>query len=489
MPLEALLDCVPAPAAAVEDAVSVLVGAGLLCWGEATPPPETFGTAPALSGAARLSSLVPPASGAPKAAAQEVRRSPESDLADLLAKAKALAQKPAAVSANAPAAALSEPVPPPSESPVKRSKTPGGLSAEDRSELAARFFRLEDANHYQVLDLAPDATRADIRSAYFALSKRFHPDRLFKEGHEELADQMAAVFARLTEAYDVLGRPARREAYDRSLGPARLRGAAPIPPIHRDRVASQPLPGPETPPGPASTSQHAVSGVASARSRSVSPEERRLQARQRAGARLRAAMGRPTAPPPPMGRLETKPSGSAAPSAPDSAASEAFVARKRSAVEAEGRGDSMLALALWEALASQCPGDAECAEACQRLKPKALEARILVLRGQVRRLDLDQASPEAALAWAELAEAAPEVETLRHVVGLVERHRTLAVRLIPVFDAFAIAHPKDIEAAHLLARVLLQAGLRARARKVLEQAQSLDPADKLTKDLLKVAKT
>ncbi len=479
MPLEAVRANVSAPALVVEEAVQGLVCAGLLCWSEATVRSDTQERAsPVSKSSARPRSPTP---GGPSPASlqreEARRRSPESDLADLLKKAKAMVPRAASMPSRSPATAVSG-----RTGPAKQSKVPGGLNAQERAELAARFFRLEDDNHYQVLDLKPDATRAEIRAAYFALSKRFHPDRLFHEGHEDLANQMAKLFARLTEAYDVLGRPARREAYDRRLGLLRDRK-------HTPAAAHRPLASREMPEASSQEPLERSTTVASTnRSRSLSPEQRSLQARQRAGARLRAVMGRATAPPA-SGPSVASMRGADATSDEETSASEAFAARKRLAVEAEARDDNVLALALWEALAIQSPNDTECAQACQRLKPKALETRMKILRAHVRRPDLDQASPEAALAWADLAEAAPDAETLRHVAGLVEQHRTLAVRLIPVFDAFALAHRKDIEAQHLLARVLLQAGLRARARRALEHAQRLEPANAFTKDLLKAAKS
>lgn len=51
-------------------------------------------------------------------------------------------------------------------------------------------------NPYEVLNLSPNATRAEVRSAYLSLAKRWHPDR-FKEGPERdwANDKMAAINA------------------------------------------------------------------------------------------------------------------------------------------------------------------------------------------------------------------------------------------------------------------------------------------------------
>ncbi len=59
-------------------------------------------------------------------------------------------------------------------------------------------------NHYQVLGVPPNASPADIKSAYRKRSREAHPD---KGGDHE---DMAAI----NRAYDVLGNPELRKRYD-----------------------------------------------------------------------------------------------------------------------------------------------------------------------------------------------------------------------------------------------------------------------------------
>lgn len=68
---------------------------------------------------------------------------------------------------------------------------------------------------YDRLKVAPDAPAEVIRAAYRALSQRHHPDR--NPGDARAARTMQS----LNEAYAVLSDPARRQAYDASLGRAR----------------------------------------------------------------------------------------------------------------------------------------------------------------------------------------------------------------------------------------------------------------------------
>jgi hypothetical protein len=64
---------------------------------------------------------------------------------------------------------------------------------------------IADGGHYATLGVRPDATAVEIRDAYRALARRYHPDR-----EPSAAEKMAAI----NEAYRVLGEPSRRAAYD-----------------------------------------------------------------------------------------------------------------------------------------------------------------------------------------------------------------------------------------------------------------------------------
>jgi len=70
---------------------------------------------------------------------------------------------------------------------------------------------LESKNHYQVLGVPSSATHDDIKSAYYKLSKKYHPD--MNEGSREAADK----FRLITAAYEVLGNYNSRKRYDRGL--------------------------------------------------------------------------------------------------------------------------------------------------------------------------------------------------------------------------------------------------------------------------------
>ncbi len=91
--------------------------------------------------------------------------------------------------------------------------------------------------YYEVLGVAPTAPLDDIKRQYRRLAKRYHPD---VAGAADPADAHAA-FVRITEAYDILSDPARREAYDRELRLAeRSRADSTAAPANPSRAAAGP---------------------------------------------------------------------------------------------------------------------------------------------------------------------------------------------------------------------------------------------------------
>ncbi len=67
-------------------------------------------------------------------------------------------------------------------------------------------------NYYHILDVDPDATEDQIKSAYRSKVKRLHPDRF---------QGSSAPFRAVQEAYEVLRDPTRRKRYDEELARAR----------------------------------------------------------------------------------------------------------------------------------------------------------------------------------------------------------------------------------------------------------------------------
>lgn len=85
---------------------------------------------------------------------------------------------------------------------------------DEVADVEALFARLELANdHYDVLDIGRLATSGEIKSAYHALARRFHPDR-FHQSDPQLRSRVESAFARIAHAYETLNDQTLRTDYD-----------------------------------------------------------------------------------------------------------------------------------------------------------------------------------------------------------------------------------------------------------------------------------
>ena len=69
---------------------------------------------------------------------------------------------------------------------------------------------IDKQNHYQRLGISPNATQDEIKKAFRQLSNKYHPDR-YQGSEEEIATY---IFARISDAYDVLSDLEKRKKYD-----------------------------------------------------------------------------------------------------------------------------------------------------------------------------------------------------------------------------------------------------------------------------------
>lgn len=73
-------------------------------------------------------------------------------------------------------------------------------------------------DYYEILEVTPAASQADIRRSFRRLARHWHPDA--NAGSTEAERE----FKRISRAYETLGDPGRRHAYDRRHSQARFAG-------------------------------------------------------------------------------------------------------------------------------------------------------------------------------------------------------------------------------------------------------------------------
>jgi curved DNA-binding protein CbpA len=125
------------------------------------------------------------------------------------------AAPPPAAKPVSPVAAPARPAPTPrpqataAPSPAASAK-PAPL---ERASLEAQLAKLAGADHFAVLGVKQDAPAAQVKAAYFQLAKSYHPDAVPTDAPPDVKKLCADVFARVSEAWSVLGDDASRAVY------------------------------------------------------------------------------------------------------------------------------------------------------------------------------------------------------------------------------------------------------------------------------------
>lgn len=70
------------------------------------------------------------------------------------------------------------------------------------------------ATYYEVLDVSSEAQVSEIKTAYFQLAKRFHPDLFYRRVEDDLHRRIQNAFTVLAHAYETLRNTELREVYD-----------------------------------------------------------------------------------------------------------------------------------------------------------------------------------------------------------------------------------------------------------------------------------
>jgi DNA-binding response OmpR family regulator/tetratricopeptide (TPR) repeat protein len=89
---------------------------------------------------------------------------------------------------------------------------PSAAAVEIQGRLNDALASFEGADHFKVLGLDTNASDDEVRKAFMALAKVYHPDKISRRA-PELLDLAGKVFARIAEAHDALGNPDSRASY------------------------------------------------------------------------------------------------------------------------------------------------------------------------------------------------------------------------------------------------------------------------------------
>lgn len=102
------------------------------------------------------------------------------------------------------------PAPPP---PVEREPA----QDTDPQDVENFLVRVRNAHtHYEVLGVASGVSGSDLKTVYYQLARRYHPDR-FRKSDAALVARIESAFARITQAYDTLHDDQSRSGYDAKL--------------------------------------------------------------------------------------------------------------------------------------------------------------------------------------------------------------------------------------------------------------------------------
>ncbi len=374
------------------------------------------------------------------------------------------------------------------------------------------FKRADRLNHYELLGVAMDADRAEIRKAYFALSKTFHPDSYYGKRLGSFKGQMEVIFRKVTDAYEVVGRQQKREAYDRYMKRSMVVSAAEEK-IHRVEERAQAMskaltraPIAERQAGPvvaqAPSRDWQPSQAPAKKSASMvpgTPEHDRMQRKREL--LERKLRGRSMGPPKKSGSVRSMPAPTAKVGAKtalrdltrslkNTAGLTGGVDRAEHHIEAarmaEAKGDLAAAATALRIAITLDSSRSDVQEQYRRVNSHLRVQLLDIHREQATYEEDNNLWSAASISWAKVAEAAPEdpiaprraARALLSAGGDLRKARDFAQRSLDLA-------PDSLEARLILARIYIQAGMDNSAAKELDAAAKLDPGHEMVKNLRK----
>jgi hypothetical protein len=103
---------------------------------------------------------------------------------------------------------------------------PSGPSPEEvavREDIIEKHASLRGATIYDLLGITITANDGEVKKAYYAMAKKYHPDRHHSPYLRDVHGLLEELFGKITDAYQMLSSPLERNRYDakiRAEGPA-----------------------------------------------------------------------------------------------------------------------------------------------------------------------------------------------------------------------------------------------------------------------------
>lgn len=375
---------------------------------------------------------------------------------------------------------------------------PSGLTAEERAAIDDLWERRLTATHYDLLGVPRNAERRAIRDAYFALSRRFHPDVFYNREAGPYRSRIDEVFRMLTRAYDVLSNSKQRAGYDLHLSgfdsyrpgaPSERPPAPAAPPTPPTRAEPPSAPPPAISPGavvppPVRPSSPSVPVATSDRgSQTVDPA-----ARQRALESMRRRLSS-------VIPSQSRPSSASSASTPIAPPSQPFAPRPddrdsklmrliSDAEEAQKRGDFEVALEHFRG-AHQLARDDENVRARMEAVDQLVKAQKTGEHIEKARDAMREGKAElAATLWEKAWEGRPgDAALLVNAAEVLAKYGNNRGKAKELAQRALAVDPKAVKAHVVLAQVFTAAGLKASARAAIEAVERLDPQNPTLKEL------
>jgi curved DNA-binding protein CbpA len=196
----------PADAEMVRRMALLLSDVELLVFGAERPSPARQAAAPAAGKPAAPPPSPPPAKGPTTPAAARTAAPP--------AAVKAVTPPGARPAVTPTSRSGVTPAPRPAAKPSPAAAPPAPPPAATLEQVGALLEKMKHvADHFEVLGLKRGAASAQIKAAYFQFAKAFHPDTAGPGDSPEMTKLRADVFARVSEAWAVLGDDQKRARY------------------------------------------------------------------------------------------------------------------------------------------------------------------------------------------------------------------------------------------------------------------------------------